>query len=868
MDALKAELLSTEAEKLRRQGRFADERRTLAEALAFWQGVPLAGVPGPFAEQQRRRLEELRFALREKLFKAELADGNAPSVIPGLTALIQESPLREGPYQLLMRALHDSGRRADALTVYNQARSRLREELGIEPSGDLRDLQVRILSDTMEPAARAVVEPLVGAAHGSFVTAPMAGVGALAAEPIAVTDTPRTPDFMAIPAQLPSGIPDFTGRESALALLRAAVTQSERHTPAIASITGMGGVGKSVLATRFAHLVKAEFPDGQLYADLCGTAEDPARPKAVLDGFLTALGVPRNHVPPELDDASRLLRTVLADRKVLLVLDDARDAAQVGPLLPGSADSAVVITSRTKLIELPISVHVGLDVFTREEAWEMLSGVVGAERVTRAGASAERLLAACGQLPLAVRIAAVRLAVRPKWSIDQLADRLADNHRRLSELRVGDLSVTTAFEMSHRTLSPAQARAFRLVACVTRSTSLESASAVLGLAKPEAESLLESLVDVALLESPQPASYRFHDLVRSFAAELPAEEESERADSFDRLLAHLRAGAHRAFQAMVPGDPLADLLAPGKPTNAAFASLADARTWVQTEFGAAVDVIRSVAHGPLATERALAAAADLSVLLSPFSRAIPYDQLADAAQLVAEAAERAGDACTAGRARFVCGNAALQNLQLDTAEEHFLAAQRALRRAGQPALLHHVLNELGLISQLRQRYTEAVQRHEEAAALARAAGHRAGELVIGLNAALARLRGGHAEEARVAARAALGPLRSLGNAFGVSFGLYVHGLALHELGRHVEALSAFEECLEICPEAGIPSCGGSCRARLDATLRALGRVDQALPQAVRDVEQCLERGGGRARIVLGRMLGELSHWYEGAGAHR
>ncbi|WP_181140214.1 AfsR/SARP family transcriptional regulator [Streptomyces sp. Ru62] len=877
VDALRAELLLSRAEELRRERSFADQRRTLLEALALWQGVPLAGVPGPFAEQQRSRLEELHFAVREELFKAELAEGNASSVIPGLTALSAESPLREGPYELLMRALYEAGRRSDALIVYRQVRERLRGELGIEPSSELRDLHVRILADTMEVPARPGDGPAAGEARERVVTAASAAAGAppaagaAPAVPAATTDTPptaHTPDFTATPAQLPSGIPDFVGRDATLRLLETAVDAGEGHTPLIASITGMGGVGKSVLALRFAHQVKARFPDGQLYADLYGTADDPERPKVVLDGFLTALGVPRSHLPPDQDGASRLLRTMLADRRILLLLDDARDAAQVRPLLPGSTGSAVAVTSRTKLIGLPIGVQVDLDVFTREEAWELLTRVVGAKRVAAEPAGAERLLAACGQLPLAVRIAAVRLAARPQWSIGRLADRLADSRRRLSELRVGDLAVTNAFELSHRMLSPAQARAFRLLACVTRSTSLESGCAVLGLPEGQAEELLESLVDVALLESPQPASYRFHELVRSFAAELPAEEENERVEAFERLMDHLRAGAYRAFQAILPGDPVADLLVPSGPFRPAFASLADARAWVHSEFVTAVDAIRSAAHGTPANEGALAAAADLGVLLSAFGREIPYDQLADAAELVAGAAERAGDDLTAGRARFVCGNAHLQNLRLDTAEEHLLAARGALHRVGKPALIHQVLNDLGLISQLRQRYAEAGRRHDEAAALARAVGHRLGELVFGLNAALARLHDGRPDEARVAARAALGPLRSLGHAPGLSFGLYVYGLALHELGRHREALSAFEECLQICTEAGVPGREGMCRARLADTLRALGRPEQALPHAVRGLELCRERGDGRdtgrARLILSRVLGALGRWDEAA----
>lgn len=851
VDALHAELLAAEAEEARRQGSSEEHRRLLREALGLWHGVPLAGVPGPFARQQRDRLEELRFTMEEERFEAELAAGNAASVIAGLTALSQESPLRERPYGLLMRALNEAGRRADALAVYRQARTVLRDELGIEPNAELRELQVRVLADGAAPPTAAPVQPDVGP--------PVAAQASEAA-------TEQTPsgvvEFQATPAQLPASIPDFTGREEPITVLQRAIEASGGHTPVITAITGMGGVGKSVLATHFAHLVKERFPDGQLYADLYGTAADPDQPKTILDGFLTALGVPRRSLPTEPADASRLLRSVLADRRVLLLLDDARDAAQVRPLLPGSAGSAVVITSRSKLVGLPISAQVDLDLFTPEEAWELLGRVVGAERVSGSDADAERLLAACSRLPLAVRIAAARLAARPQWSIDRLADRLSDSHRRLSELRIGDLAVTNAFELSRRMLTPDQARAFRLLACTTRTaTSLDAAAAVLALSEATAEDLLESLVDAALLESPQPGCYRFHDLVRAFAEQLPVGRESEREDALDRLLGYLQAGAYRAFQAMVPGDPVVDLLAPDCASAAPFADLAAARAWVQAEVETAVDAARSAARGPLGAQRTLAAAADVLVLLSPFGQEIPYDRLADAAESVAVAGEQHGWHRTAGHARFVCGNAELQSRRLDAAEAHALAAEAALRQAEDQALLHQVLNDLGLIAQLRRQYAQAAGHYEEAASVARAAGHRASELVTSLNAALARLKDGRPQEARQAAAAALGPLRALGNGPGLGFALYVHGLALHALERYPEAVAAFEECLAICQDAGLRGREPSCRSGLADALRALGQPERALPLAVLGVEQCRERCAeqdtARALLILGRVLGEL-----------
>jgi len=374
---------------------------TLGDALALWQGEPLVDVPSaPLRDREVDQLAETRLTALRWRIEAELRLGRHDMLIGELEQLTAEHPLREGFHHQLMLALYRSGRQAAALAAYQRVRAGLVAELGVEPGPELAALHQDILA--AEPA-------------------------------LTVAPAKRTPSG---PAQLPADIADFTGRDKQLAVLHDLLARNGSVTIVVAAVTGTGGVGKTSLVIRAAHRARSLFPDGQLHVDLRGTAERPVAVDEVLGRFLRDLGVPGSSVPADPDERVGLYRSMLADRRMLIVLDNARDAGQVRRLLPAGPGNAVLVTSRDRMAGLESARHLPLDVLELAEARAMLARIVGAERVGTESAAAEQVLASCAGLPLAVRIAGARLATDPALTVRELADRLGDITRRLDELRV------------------------------------------------------------------------------------------------------------------------------------------------------------------------------------------------------------------------------------------------------------------------------------------------------------------------------------------------------------------------------------------------------------------------------------------------
>jgi transcriptional regulator with XRE-family HTH domain len=395
------------------------------------------------------------------------------------------------------------------------------------------------------------------------------------------------------PRQLPHDLADFTGRREQTAAMRAHLWPQEgRSVAPVVVISGPPGVGKTALAVHVSHQLREHFPDGQLFLDVQGARGAPLDPSTVLGAFLRAVDVPASAIPSELQERVALYRTRLADRRILLVLDNAIDEAQVRPLLPGGQGGAAVITSRSRLPGIEGIKAMSLGVLEVGESMELLARVAGAQRVAAEQEAAVAIIGLCGRLPLAVRIVAARLAARPHLQLARMADRLADAQRRLDLLDIGDLAVRSSFELSYKPLDAEAGTAFRLIAQLeVPDVSAWAIAALLGTTAERGEELAERLVDVHLLEPTPQGRYHIHDLLRMFARErLELEEPEEaRAAALDRLLARSLLRLHHVRTLLGPvctepdhgtAYPVDDLSMAGDPP---FATRQEAAAWLAAE---------------------------------------------------------------------------------------------------------------------------------------------------------------------------------------------------------------------------------------------------------------------------------------------
>jgi tetratricopeptide (TPR) repeat protein len=496
--------------------------------------------------------------------------GDFAAVTAALPEWVSRHPLREGLRAPLIQALARTGRQADAIAVYHDLRQLLADELGVDPSPELKDLYQRILTGDRDMMRQQPAQPARPQPDRSFVR----------------------------PAQVPAATGDFTGRAMEVKELRDALEPQAGGPPsvAISAVTGTGGIGKSALAAHVAHLMRDDFPDGQLYVNLAGASREPAAPPDVIARLLRDLGVPAEDVPAADDEREARYRSVLAGRKILLVLDDAHDTAQVRPLLPGTDGCAVLITSRASLADLAGVRRFDLTELSQEDAHDLFARIVGGRRAAAEPAATAAILDACGGLPLAIRIAAARLASRPRWTIESVAAKLAAERHRLAELQIGDLAVRASFELSYDGLPAAAAAAFRLLGLAPPGTlSLAPVAALLDMSVTDAEETLDTLVDAHVLEGPAPGQYRLHDLLRLFAAELIATQmtEQDQQEAFDRLLIWYYYALRHAVEFHPEDFPPAR--AAGGEGLPVLGGYADAQEWCEREHQSMVSVVGSAA---------------------------------------------------------------------------------------------------------------------------------------------------------------------------------------------------------------------------------------------------------------------------------
>ncbi|MGW1055308.1 BTAD domain-containing putative transcriptional regulator [Streptomyces sp. NPDC002521] len=764
-DLAVAQDLAAEAEKARGAGDLRHAREVLDRALALWDGETLAHVPGPYAEAQRVRLEEWRLQLLESRLNMDLEQGCHAEAVSELTALAAAHPLRERLRELLMLALYRSGRQAEALAVYADTRRLLADELGVDPRPGLRELQQRILQ-----ADPGLAQP----------SAPVA-------EPAAV---------LVCPAQLPATVPDFTGRSAFVKELGGVLSTAEGRVMAVSALAGIGGVGKTSLAVHVAHQARAAFPDGQLYVDLQGAGTRVAEPETVLGSFLRALGIADSAIPDSLEERSALYRAVLDGRRVLVLLDNAEDAAQVRPLLPGTAGCAALVTSRVRMVDLAGAQLVDLDVMSPDEALSLFTKIVGEERVAAERGAALDVVAACGFLPLAIRIAASRLAARRTWTVSVLAAKLADERHRLDELQAGDLAVKATYELGYGALEPAQARAFRLLGLADGpDISLAAAAALLDLPVDETEDLLESLVDTSLLESAAPGRYRYHDLVRLYAracAERDEQPPSERDAAMSRLLDFYLATAAAVYAIERPGDQLVEDLESTVRPGLRFAGESAALDWLYSEAACLLACVRQANASRI--RRAidlLWAAKDLS------ESGANSHQYETTTRAMCDTAHACRDPRTEGRVRTILADVLLDSGHIEQAEEQAQLAAGLVASAHDDTAISWVANNRGLIRLRQGRHADAKAFFTQAINGFRMLGNRPFEATSLGNLAQAHLGLGDTASAVEIAQRSLAVHAEFGRTVHLANGHYVVGIALTQAGEYSEALSQFSEALAI-----------------------------------------------------------------------
>lgn len=827
VDLLRFDALTKAAGQALREGGRSEAAEALRSALALWRGSVLSGTGGPVIEAAAIALEERRLAAAEQFFDLSLALGESGELISGLRALITQHPLRETLRGQLMLALYRSGRQAEALKEYGEVRELLVDELGIDPGPRLAKLYEAILRDSPELAAPERPAPVITApvrtvpgpaAPVDPVPEPAVPVPAVAEGAAPETPARTEPDREGepgtrvapadAPCTLPYDLPDFTGRAKELAELFDYVQDEGRggeRYARIVAIDGMGGMGKTTLAVRAAHRLAGRYPDGQLHIDLHGftPGRQPVTPTAALDGLLRTLGTPGDRIPEDLEGRTALWRSKLDGRRMLLLFDNAVDAAQIRPLLPASPGSLALITSRGRLLDLDGVEWVSIGMMEPEDSTSLMAETLGTTRVAAEPAASAELAELCGHLPLALRIATARLRNRPRWTVRYLVERLRDEKRRMDELSSGERSVAATLRLSYLAMDEEYRTAFRILSLYPcAGTDVHSAAALLGTAVRDAEDALEFLLDVHLVQQPDIGLYTFHDLVRSFAQSLrgPATADDDAA-AVERLLGYYLTTSDAACEVLFPSRERRPTgIPPYQGERPSFRDTEQALSWFDREQAgllAAVSLAERCGHDRYAA----CLSRNVGFHLHTHGQ---LDEFWSVGHLAVAAARRLDDPALLGISLANLGAACWKLGRFEEGLEVATEARDTAIRAGDRHTEANSESTIGLLMSMLGRYEEALPLVERSVSMAQELGNPRAESESLTILSTLYERWGRFPEAAEVARRAIEIDRDLGYRSNEIVALTDLAFAQVGLGEFADADASLERARDLCDETRSP----------------------------------------------------------------
>ncbi|WP_016905649.1 AfsR/SARP family transcriptional regulator [Streptomyces xiaopingdaonensis] len=813
-------------------GRTRRAAEALRDSLALWRGPVLSGAGGEVIVAASAAVEERRLTALEQSFQLRLGFGESGELIGDLRELISAHPLRERVRGQLMLALYRSGRQAEALEEFNRVRDLLVEELGIGPGEELQELHQGILRNSPELAAPAPAEEPPGPA------------------PLVVEETRTT---------LPYDLPDFAGRNEELGRILGFVDEPTGSGPLIVMVDGMGGSGKTSLAVRAAHQLAAHYTDAQLYLDLRGFApgEQPLSAFAATEALLRMLGAPAERIPEDLDGRTALWRQTATRHRMLLLLDNAVDEAQIRPLLTPSSDVLTLITSRSLLVDLDGAHSVSLGTMSPQDSTALVVAVLGAARAEAEPEAVAELTSLCGHLPLALRIAAARLRKRPRWTVRYLVDRLRDDTHRLAELNAGERSVEVTLRLSYEGLEAGHRKAFRLLGQYPGpELDVHTAAALLDAPTRDAEDTLEYLLDVHLMQQQEPGRYAFHDLVRSFALGLlrPADEDDEAEGAVVRLLDYCQLATDAACDLLFPGRVRTE--GPQQEVHRelpALHSAVRAREWLEREQDGLLAAV-ALAYRRGMDRRVARLAANIVFQLDLRGR---FDDFQELAGTAVDASRRLGDRPLL---RLSLSNLAVAHWKLGRFEEGVAEAEEALQLAVELRDQRGEAKDTGLLGLLFSalgRFDEAAPRLEQSIALKRELGAERAEAESLTNLSALYAQRGRFADAAEAAERAVALDRRIGATDKEVEALTDLAVAKLGLGEEREAYRVLARARELASDAVSPAEGALLLAVSAEASERLGESEEAERRAGAALHQARLSGAPLRQAAVANTLGRL-----------